>query len=362
MSDSPDRESRTEEPTEKRLADALKKGKTPVSRELPILLGVGAIWLCFSVLTGERAGQIALALRPFIDQPGGWALASSKDVLELMRYVGQYALLGVLPLAVAIGAGGLIGSASQSSGMVLERIKPDFSRISPTAGWKRHFGRGALTEGLKAVLKVGLVGLVAFWIMRGFLATLMASSGSGAEEIVPTLGSMLTRLSGGMVAAFLLVALVDLALVRYFWRRDLRMTKQEQRDEAKETDGDQTVKSRMRMLARQRLKKRMMAAVPRATVVIANPTHYAVALRYVRSEGGAPRVVAKGRDRMALKIRALAEQLDIPVIENKWLARSLHDNVPVDALIPPEFYKAVARIISFLNTRGKAHNRLNQGC
>lgn len=353
MSDSPDRESKTEEPTEKRLADALKKGKAPVSRELPILLGVGAIWISCSMLSAGAAWQIAVALRPFMDQPHAWSLGNAIDVMELMRYAGLYVLSATLPLVLAIGAGGLIGSASQSSGLVLERIKPDFSRISPAAGWKRHFGRGALAEGLKAVLKVALVAVIAFWILGDLAVNLMGSSGMSAEQVMPVLGSMLSRLVGGMFAAFLLVALADLVMVRYFWRRDLRMTKQEQKDEAKESDGDQAVKGRMRMLARQRLKKRMMAAVPRATVVIANPTHYAVALRYVSSEGGAPRVVAKGRDRMALKIRSLAEKLDIPVVEDKWLARSLHDNVPVDALIPPEFYKAVARIISFLNARSK---------
>jgi flagellar biosynthetic protein FlhB len=140
-------------------------------------------------------------------------------------------------------------------------------------------------------------------------------------------------------------------LVRHKWLRDLRMTKQEIKDEAKEAEGDPAIKMRIRMLARQRLKRRMMAAVPKATVVIANPTHYAVALRYVRSEGGAPRVVAKGRDSLALRIRSTAEQSGIPVIENKALARALYESVPLDATLAPEFYRAVAEIISVIMRR-----------
>src|SRR5690606_31722062 len=135
-------------------------------------------------------------------------------------------------------------------------------------------------------------------------------------------------------------------------RRDLRMTRQEVKDEHKQIDGDPIVKARLRSLARDRSRKRMMAAVPRATMVIANPTHFAVALRYVREEGGAPLVVAKGQDLIALKIRQIAEENGIPVIEDKLLARSLYQSVEVDKLIPPEFYKAVAQIVFFLLSRG----------
>jgi flagellar biosynthetic protein FlhB len=137
------------------------------------------------------------------------------------------------------------------------------------------------------------------------------------------------------------------------WQRNLRMTRQEIKDELKQSDGDPIVKARMRSLARDRLRKRMIAAVPRATLVVANPTHYAVALRYVREEGGAPLVVAKGKDLIALRIRQVAEEHGIPVIEDRLLARSLYDAVEVDRLIPPEFYKAVAQIIFFLFSRGK---------
>jgi flagellar biosynthetic protein FlhB len=152
------------------------------------------------------------------------------------------------------------------------------------------------------------------------------------------------------VATLVLVA-ADLVWSRVFWHRELRMTRQEVKDELKQVDGDPIVKARLRSLARDRSRKRMMAAVPRATLVIANPTHYAVALRYLREEGGAPLVVAKGQDLIALRIREIAAEHRIPIVENKELARSLYRSVQIDKMIPPEFYKAVAEIVFFLMAR-----------
>jgi flagellar biosynthetic protein FlhB len=170
---------------------------------------------------------------------------------------------------------------------------------------------------------------------------------------VPELArSMVMKLLSAMVVAIIVLAAADLVWSRVFWQRDLRMTRQEVKDEVKQAEGDPILKGKLRSLARDRSRKRMMAAVPRATLVIANPTHFAVALRYVREEGGAPMVIAKGQDLLALKIREVAESHDIPVIEDKLLARSLYQAVEVDKLIPPEFYKAVAEIILFLMVRG----------
>jgi flagellar biosynthetic protein FlhB len=163
--------------------------------------------------------------------------------------------------------------------------------------------------------------------------------------------SMVGRVLSTVAVATLVLVAADLVWSRLFWQRDLRMTRQEIKDELKQVDGDPIVKARLRSLARDRLRKRMMAAVPRATLVIANPTHYAVALRYVREEGGAPLVVAKGQDLIALKIREIAVEHGIPVIENKALAKSLYRSVEVDEMIPPEFYKAVAEIVFFLFAR-----------
>jgi flagellar biosynthetic protein FlhB len=159
---------------------------------------------------------------------------------------------------------------------------------------------------------------------------------------------MSSQLVSTLAVATILLVAADVVWSRVFWLRELRMTRQEVKDEMKQADGNPTVKARMRSLARDRMRKRMIAAVPRATLVIANPTHFAVALRYVREEGGAPLVIAKGQDLIALKIREVAEAHGIPVIEDKALARSLYKAVEVDKMIPPEFYKAVAEIVFYV--------------
>jgi flagellar biosynthesis protein FlhB len=151
--------------------------------------------------------------------------------------------------------------------------------------------------------------------------------------------------------ATLLLVTVDLVWSRMNWRKELRMSRQEVKDEAKQIEGDPMVKARMRSLALDRRRRNMIAAVSRATMVVANPTHYAVALRYVREEGGAPHVLAKGKDYLALRIRAAAEENNIPVIEDKALARSMYDSVEVDRMIPPEFYRAIAELIHTLQRR-----------
>ena len=159
---------------------------------------------------------------------------------------------------------------------------------------------------------------------------------------------MASRLVATMAVAAVVLVAADIVWSRVYWQRELRMTRQEVKDELKQADGDPIVKARLRSLARDRMRKRMMAAVPRATLVIANPTHFAVALRYVREEGGAPLVIAKGQDLIALKIREIADEHGIPVIEDKALARSLYKAVEVDKMIPPEFYKAVAEIVFYV--------------
>jgi flagellar biosynthetic protein FlhB len=167
------------------------------------------------------------------------------------------------------------------------------------------------------------------------------------EEIL----TMLLRVVAAVAAAMALIVAGDLVWTRITWRKDLRMTKQEIKDETKQAEGDPMVKARLRSIALDRARKRMMAQVPRATLVIANPTHYAIAIRYVREEGGAPIVVAKGQDLIALKIREIAAEAGIPVLEQKLLARSMYDLVEVDQAIPPEFYRAVAELIHFLSRK-----------
>jgi flagellar biosynthesis protein FlhB len=352
LSEAPDHESKTEEPTQKRLADAIGKGKVAFSRELPLLVTGCAIWLSLAYLFNGAAAHLSASLRPMIENPGGWSLRTSTDAAHLFNLVSFNALVAVVPILAIIGVAGTASALAQSRGIATERIRPELSRISPVAGWTRLFGTAGLKQGVKALLKLGFVTGVALWVLHGLSANGTFARDVDAGVLTVALSSMTARLVGAIVIGFAFVALLDVTMVRISWLRDLRMTKQEVKDEAKDSDGDPVLKFRMRLLARQRLRKRMIAAVPRATVIIANPTHFSVALRYEREEGGAPRVVAKGSDHLALRIRAIAQEHGIPIIEDRVLARALYDQVPVDAFIPPEFYKVVAKIIFFLGKQG----------
>ena len=212
-------------------------------------------------------------------------------------------------------------------------------------------------EFLKAFAKFLLVSVVIAIVLSNDLQSVIQTLFIEPAAVGSLTLGMISRLIAGSLVAFGVLTAGDLVWSRFRWRRDLRMTKQEVKDEFKQAEGDPFFKAKRRSLALDRSRRRMIAAVPKATLVIANPTHYAIALRYVREEGGAPVVIAKGQDLIALKIREIAENNNIPVIEDKALARSMYDHVEVSQLIPAEFYKAVAELIHFLQSRGSRSSR-----
>jgi flagellar biosynthetic protein FlhB len=213
------------------------------------------------------------------------------------------------------------------------------------------FGIAGFVEFLKSVFKLIAVAFVGFLALKATQAEVLSAMFMDPVTLPALSRGVLIRITGWVALLTLLLVVVDLIWSRQHWLQELRMSRQELKEEMKHGEGNPQVKARMRALARSRSRKRMIAAVPHATLVITNPTHYAVALRYVREEGGAPRVLAKGVDLLALKIREVAEQHGVALVEDKPLARSLYENVEVDQLIPPEFYKAVAEIIYYLHLR-----------
>jgi flagellar biosynthetic protein FlhB len=208
-----------------------------------------------------------------------------------------------------------------------------------------------MTEFAKSLFKLATIGIVVTLILQSQLLDIINTISIDSATIPEMILGIATRLFSTVAIAVLVLVGADVVWSRFHWRRDLRMSRQEVKDERKETEGDPLVRARLRSLALSRSRKRMMAKVPNATLVIANPTHYAVALRYVREEGGAPVVLAKGQDLIALKIREIAEEFSIPIVEDKALARSLYENVQIGKFIPPEFYRAVAEIVHFLQAR-----------
>ena len=353
MSDAPDKESQTEEASEKKLHDSIEKGDTPSSREVSTFASLLAGLLYFIFFLRSGAARLVGALQQMLDQCAQFRIGDGRNASALLAALGEAAGAFVLPGFTLFIVAALIASFAQNPPrLVAERIAPKFDRISPGAGWSRLVSARAATEFAKNLAKLAIVGFMAFLILRGELGSAFATLYSDPSGLGDHLLAVTVHLLSAITAAVFVLAAGDLVWSRIHWKRDLRMSRQEVKDEHKQMQGDPLVKARLRSVALERSRKRMMSAVPTATLVIANPTHYAIALRYVRAEGGAPKVVAKGQDLIALKIREIAEAHDIPVIEDKALARSMYDRVEVDMMIPAEFYRVIDELIHFLNNGG----------
>lgn len=352
MSEAPDKESQTEEPTEKKVRDSIEQGRIPVSREAPIFASMIALLIIQGFLTVDGVRYLAGSLGQMIDDPSGIRIRNGADATEFLVVVGMNSARLVLPIVIVIAVAGLASSFLQNAPrIVFERIRPQGSRISIAQGWGRIFGSQGRMEFAKAVFKFCAISVVVMIVLRAEEAVALNSLFSNPTELPELVLTTAMRLVSTVSIATIVLVALDLVWARFVWRRDLRMTKQEVKDEFRQAEGDPLVKSRLRSLARDRARKMMLASVPRATLVIANPTHYAIALKYRHGEDAAPTVLAKGQDLIALKIREIAEQHKVPVVEDKMLARSMYDAVQIDQVIPAEFFRPVAEIIFFLHSR-----------
>jgi flagellar biosynthetic protein FlhB len=227
-------------------------------------------------------------------------------------------------------------------------IKPDWSKVSPVKGWERLFSKRALVEFVKGVMKLALVSAVAYIVMKPYFGQIDHMVGLPMELLMLEMKTLTMRLMIGILVVLLVIAVMDVVYQRYEHMKRMRMTKQELKDEYRQSEGDPQVKAKLRQLRAERARRRMMQNVPRSDVVITNPTHYSIALEYKPEVMDAPVCVAKGTDAVALRIREIAREHKIIIYENVPLARSLYDVVEIDEMIPPEQYKAVAEVISFV--------------
>jgi flagellar biosynthetic protein FlhB len=346
MADENDAADKTEDPTQKRLDDAQDRGDVAKSHEVNTWFMIAGATLVLSTFSGSIGG-IQLPLRNLIanswmfraDGPGLLALAHSLEYVLI-------AALGVplLMLALAAIAGNMVQHRLVWSG---ESLKPKLSKVSPAAGVKRIFGKQAAANFAKGVFKLAALGAVMtaiLWPERHRLESMMHFD---PAEILGVTTNLTLQLMGAVVAMLAVVAIADYFFQYRQWYERQKMSLQEMKEEFKQSEGDPQVKGRIRQLRQARMRKRMMAAVPKASVIITNPTHYAVALSYQRGMS-APVCVAKGVDLIALKIREVAGQHDIPIVENVPLARALYATVEIDDEIPVEHYHAVAEIIGYV--------------
>jgi flagellar biosynthetic protein FlhB len=356
MADDQNDNSRTEDPTQKRLDEAHGRGDVVKSQEVSTWFVLAGGSLMLAMFSGSMSGGLTTTFRGLIANAHQIPL-DGMGLLSIMGRIEREVLAAVaLPLVVLVLAA-IAGNMIQHR-MVwsAESLKPKFNKISPLAGLKRQFSAQALANFAKGLIKLGLIGTVMFmllWPQRYRLDGLVQT------DILGTL--MLTRslavdMLGTVVAILFLVAAADYLFQYRQWHERQKMSVQELKEEYKQTEGDPAIKGKIRQLRQARQRKRMMAAVPKASVVITNPTHYAIALQYDKGME-APICVAKGVDVLALKIREVAGEHAIPIVENPPLARALYATIEIDQEIPPEHYKAVAEIIGYVMKLRRATGR-----
>jgi flagellar biosynthetic protein FlhB len=344
-----DQQDRTEAPTAKRLQKARADGQAPVSREATALAVLGAVALVLTMAAPGIAQALVQRLAVFLSQ------ADRLEPGAALRAAAAAMAVAAAPLVMAALVAGATAVLLQSGFLVqLHSAAPDFARLNPTRGLKRIFGVSALIESAKSVAKIAVVSWAGWHAIGAALPELRQAMGWDAATLADRAAAQMVGILLAMLAAQAVIATLDVLYVRLRHVRGLRMSRQELLDEHKEMEGDPQIRRRIRQIRLQRARRRMLKAVPKATVVVTNPTHYAVALAYDRGKGGAPRVVAKGVDSMAARIRELAQDNRVPLVANPPLARALH-RVELDAEIPAEHYKAVAEIIAYVwRLRGMA--------
>jgi flagellar biosynthetic protein FlhB len=347
MSDDNDASDKTEDPTQKRLDDAHDRGDVAKSQEINTWFIIAGATLVLSSFSGSIGSGLLMPMRTLIatswmihaDGPGLLQLAQSLEYVLI-------AALGVplLMLALAAIAGNMIQHRLVWSG---ESLKPKFSKVSPGAGLKRIFGKQAAANFGKGIFKLAALGAVMMAILWPERHRLESMVRFDPAAVLGATTTLTLQLMGAVVAMLAIVAIADYFFQYRQWHERQKMSLQEMKQEFKQSEGDPHIKGRIRQLRHARMKKRMMSAVPKASVIITNPTHYAVALSYERGMP-APICLAKGIDSIALKIREIAKAHDIPIVENVPLARALHATVKVDEEIPVEHYHAVAQIIGYV--------------
>jgi len=363
MSEKPDESQKTEDPTQKRLDDARRKGDAPKSQEVPAAFALAGAVVVVIGLLGPAGAEVGRAVLPFLDRPHAMDL-TPQGVLDVMRHAAFALIAGFAMIGGVLAVFAVAGNVAQAKPVLTaEKMKPKLSKLSPLEGAKRLFGPQALANFAKGLAKLAIVGLVIVWVLwpdREMLAEVLDYDPS---EILAFAKSLTVRIVSAALMAMIVVAAADYAWQRQQWMKRQRMTKQEVKDEHKDAEGDPHVKAKIRQLRMERARKRMMAEVPNATVVVMNPTHYAVALKYSEGQRSAPICVAKGQDAVALRIRDKAKEHGVPVVQNPPLARALYASVELEAEIPVEHYEAVAKVIGFVyrTARDKARAAAPRG-
>jgi flagellar biosynthetic protein FlhB len=339
---------RTEDPSQRRLQEARERGQVPRSRELMTFAAMIGGSVALAATSSESAARMSQLMRRFMSIDAH-QLEDTQSMFTALHEASMLALSALLPIfgalvAIVVLAGIAIGGWNFSPAA----LTPDFTRMSPLSGFKRLFGLRGASELGKALLKCGMVGGVATGIVASLFPQVLALGHMSASSAIGRGAGLMSVAFVWLCASLALVAAVDVPLQLFQFKRALRMTRQELRDEAKESDGRPETKQRIRQIQQAIARRRMMHKVPTADVVIVNPTHFAVALKYDPDNMRAPRVLAKGVDLIAQNIRRIAEEHRVPVFESPKLARALYRSADLNQEIPAGLYLAVAQVLSYV--------------
>ena len=343
-----DEASKTEEPSERKISKAKEEGDIAISQDAKsFIMLLGMLFVIWLVLPLMFKWFYMFSLK-FVENPD--AIPTDGRHIRLLLYKTVIALMKILGIPFAIFMVlGIFASVAQTGFVYApKKLEPNWNKLNIFAAMTQFINMKKIVESLKGIIKITVIAFIGVLVIRPYLEKVNLMPGMETMAILSFIHKIVVLLIFTVVIAVLVIAVADYAYQKYQHLKKLRMTKQEVKDEYKQMEGDPLVKSRIRQVRMERARHRMMDAVPRADVVIVNPTHYAVALEYKMEKMDAPVVVAKGLDNLALRIREIAEEHDIPIVENPPLARALFASVELDQSIPAEHFKAVAEVIGYV--------------
>jgi flagellar biosynthesis protein FlhB len=343
----PDQEDKTEEPTPKKLEDARNKGTVPKSTELNsvaiLIMGLGTLYFWGPTLMDQlQEMTISVLQSPMVE-------INPKNVQAYYIVGLKFLAMSIGPIMLVLLITGLAVNYAQVGVLfTMEPLGPNFGKLNPLPGFKNFVSMKSMMELFKSIVKLFIIGGISYLTISGAYDEFLVMADSSIGPILNMIFETAFKLGMYIALALLLLAIIDWAFQKFDHNKKQRMTKQEIKDERKQSDGDPLIKARIRQIQQQMAKKRMMDDVPKATVIITNPTHIAIALLYEQDEMKSPKVLAKGKDKTAEAIKKIAKENDIPMVEDKALARAMVDVIEVGEEIPFEFFTAVAEILAYV--------------
>lgn len=349
-----DDQEKTEEPSSKKIEDARKEGNVPKSQDTSAFITLVVALVAFLALLSFIQSRIVYLYYYYQSLIG---TEITKEVtLQISMISFREIIFMVIPLALAVAIAGILANVMQTGFIFTTKpLMPDLSKLDPMKGLKNLFSMKKAVETIKIILKVGVILWVCYYFLLSFTKELPTVIYFPLFDQLSWLKQKMLILVAVILILFLVLALADLLFVRFTYFKSLRMSKQELKDEYKQMEGDPKIKAKIRQIQMQMTRKRMMQEIPQADVVITNPTHYAVAIRYNQEKEAAPKVIAMGTDFIALRIKEVAMNYNIQIVENPPLARELYKKCKLGDIIPENLYKAVAEVLAFVYKSSKKH-------